>query len=298
MNQHFDCIVVGCGIAGITAAIYLKRANYSVAIFEANVVGGQANKTSRIENYPGYINIDGPSFVMNLYEQLKSLQIPIIYEKVINIEKNKNYKIITNKNAYISKGIVLATGRIPKKIGLENEEQLISHGISYCALCDGMFFKEKNVCVVGGGNSALEESLFLSDICNKVTILNRSDKLKATPILKEKVNNRNNIEIQYNTYVTELIEENNKLVKIKTNKNEISCEGLFIYIGSSPNIDFLQNLKIKNENNYIIVDNNMRTSEKFIYACGDAINKEVYQLITAASEGAQAAVSFGKDFEV
>ena len=298
MNQHFDCIIIGAGISGVTAAIYLKRSNYKVALIESNVFGGQANKTSRIENFPGFTYIDGPSFVMNLYDQVKNLEIPIIYEVVNNVEKNNNFNIITNKNTYESSGIIIATGRIPKMLGLKNEQQLIGKGISYCALCDGMFYKDKEVCVVGGGNSALEESLYLSDICKKVTILNRSDKLRATQILKEKVEERNNIEILYNNEVKEIIEEENKLSKIITTTGEIKCEGLFIYIGSTPNIEYLSNLDIKVDNNYIVVDENMKTTEKFVYACGDTIKKDVYQLVTAASEGAIAATSFGKDFKV
>jgi len=262
------------------------------------VFGGQANKTSRIENFPGFTCIDGPSFVMNLYDQVKKLEIPIIYDKVNKIEKNNNFNIITNKNVYEAKGIIIATGRTPKTLGLEKEQQLIGKGISYCALCDGMFYKDKEVCVIGGGNSALEESLYLSDICKKVTILNRSDNLRATSILKEKVAERSNIEILYNTEVKDIIAEDNKLSQVITNNGEIKCEGLFIYIGSTPNIDYLSNLDIKTDNNYIVVDENMKTTENYIYACGDTIKKDVYQLVTAASEGAIAAISFGKDFKV
>lgn len=295
MNQHFDCIIIGSGISGITAAIYLKRANYNVILIEENVFGGQINKTSRIENYPGYSFIDGPSFVMNLYNQIKELEIPIYYNKVIDVKNNDEYEVITDKDILYAKGLIIASGRTPLTLNIENEQKLIGRGISYCALCDGMFFKDKDVVVVGGGNSAFEESLYLSDICSSVTILNRSDKLKASKSLINQVKERKNITIKYNSSIAKINEKDNMLYSVEVNEEEIKCQGLFIYIGSTPNIKYLENLNLNQENNYLIVDNNMRTNLKNVYACGDVIKKEVYQIITAASDGAQAAVSFGKD---
>lgn len=295
MNQHFDCIIIGAGISGITAAIYLKRANYNVVLIEENVFGGQINKTSRIENYPGYSFIDGPSFVMNLYNQIKKLEIPIYYNKVIDVRNNNDYEIITDKDILHAKGLIIASGRTPLSLNIEKEQKLIGRGISYCALCDGMFFKGKDVVVVGGGNSAFEESLYLSDICSSVIILNRSDRLKASKILIDQVKKRQNITVRYNSSITKINEKDNMLYSVEVNGEEIKCQGLFIYIGSIPNIKYLENLNLNQENNYLIVDNNMRTNLKNVYACGDVIKKEVYQIITAASDGAKAAVSFGKD---
>lgn len=297
MKQHFDCIIVGAGISGLTAAIYLKRANLNILIIEKYVVGGQINKTSNIENYPGFEKIDGPSLVMNVYEQINKLNIEIKYEEVLEIEKENIFKIKTESNEYTSSGIIIATGRTPNSLNLDNEKELLGKGISYCALCDGNFFKDKDVCVIGSGNSAFEESLYLSEICKSVKIIIRNSIPRASEILINQVNTKKNIDVMYNSVIEEIIEENNKLNSIKVNGNNIKCDGLFIYIGSSPSLDFLKNMNINKEKNYLIVDKDMRTNIDKLYACGDTIDKNVYQIITAASEGAIAAVSFVKDFK-
>lgn len=298
MKQHFDCIIVGAGISGLTAAIYLKRANINVLLIEKEVVGGQINKTSNVENYPGFEQIDGPSLVMNIYDQVNKLQIPIKYDEVTNITKNKFFEIKTKKNEYTSTGVIVATGRKPNLLGLEGEEELVGKGISYCALCDGNFFKGKDICIVGGGNSAFEEGLYLAEICNKVIIINRSDTLRATEILIEKVKLKNNIEILYNSSISKVNSKDSLLDSVIVNGREIKCSGLFIYIGSTPSLDFARNLNLDITKNYINTDFNMRTKIKNFYACGDTIYKEVYQIVTAAADGATAAVSFIKDFEV
>lgn len=295
MKQIFDCVIIGAGISGMTAAIYLKRANKNVILIEKEIPGGLINKTSAVENYPGFTKIDGPSLVMNVYSQIQNLDIPIVFSEVIDIQ-NENNKTIYLKNGEIilSKTIIISTGRTPKKLNIPNEDRLIGHGISYCALCDGSFFKNKDVCIIGGGNSALEESLYLSNICNKVKVLNRSEKLRADDYLIEKVKAKNNIEILMNSTITK-INGQNYLESIEVNDQKILCDGLFIYIGLVPNINFLKNIDIKTENKYILVDEKMKTNIQGIYACGDAIKKDVYQIITAASEGAIAATSVEKE---
>lgn len=294
MKQTFDCVIVGSGIAGMTSAIYLKRANKNILLIEKEVPGGLMNKTSSIENYPGYTNIDGPSLVMNIYNQINKLQIPILFDEVVDIQHDEKNRIILKKSDPIfTKNIIISTGRYPRKLNIENEEQLIGHGISYCALCDGAFFKGEDVCVIGGGNSALEESLYLSNICHKVTIINRGDKLRADSIFQDKIKEKNNVEILYNSKITS-INGTTQLESITVNQQTIPCKGLFVYIGLDPNIEFLKNLNLKEENGYIIVDHNMQTNIEGIYACGDVIKKDVYQIITAASEGAIAATSVQK----
>lgn len=287
MNQHFDCVIVGGGIAGMTAAIYLKRANKNVVIVEKDILGGQINKTSRVENYPGFTFIEGIDLVNKIKEQIKNLNIPIINKEVVEIKQNE---IKLKDEILETDNIILATGRIPKKLGLENEDELIGRGISYCATCDGFFFKNKIVCIVGGGNSALEESLYLSNLCKKVIILNRSAKLRADDYLIDEVNKRRNIEIKYNTEIIK-INKDEVLKSVTTKNEEIKCDGLFIYIGLEPQIEYLKNSDIKTENGYVLVDSNMKTNIENIYACGDLIKKEAYQIITAASEGAKAAIS-------
>lgn len=302
MNKTYDCIVIGAGIAGMTAAIYLKRANVNVLLLESSVPGGQINRSARVENYPGFKEIDGPTLAMNIYDQVQNLEIEYLYGEVIDILESKNQKIVkTDKEEFLCKGVIIATGRVPKELGLENETALVGHGISWCAICDGPFFKGKDVCVVGGGNSALEESLYLSDLCKSVTILNRSEKLRADSILIEEIKEKENITILYNSVVNTINEKEGYLSSILVEQEnefkEIECDGLFIYIGSKPSTSFARNLGLKMQNDHIIVDQNMRTNIKGIYACGDVILKEVYQISTAVGEGATAAMSFKKDME-
>ena len=291
----YDAIVVGSGISGMSAAIYLKRANLDILIFESYIPGGQINNTSNVENYPGFTKVDGPTLVMNIHDQINAMNIPLKYEKVINVTKEVNFIVETDKEKYLAKNVVIATGRTPNKLGIE--DKFIGKGVSYCALCDGALYKDLEVVVVGGGNSAFEESLYLSKICKKVTILNRSENLRATKILQEEVFSKQNIEIIYNCTIDSINSENEKIASVNTNKGIINCSGIFIYIGLTPNLDYL-NIDVNKENNYIIVDNSMRTNIKGLYACGDVIKKDVYQIITAASEGAIAATSLIKDKEM
>ena len=299
MNQPFDCVVIGAGIAGCTAAIYLKRWNLNVLVLEKNMPGGTINKTSIIENYPGIKNIDGTTLALNLYDQIQSLNINYKYGNVIKIEKqNDEFQIETDLEKLKTKSIIIATGRKPKTLNLENEEKLIGHGISYCATCDGPLYKDKEVCIVGGGNSALEESIYLSNICKKVTIINRSSILKADNYLVEKVKEISNIDIMYNAKVQNLIEEKNKLKSITINKEQesqnIDCDGLFIFIGFEPDIPNIEGINL--DNGYIVVDTKMQTNIRNICACGDIIKKDLYQIITAAGEGAQAANTIKNNF--
>ena len=289
MNRY-DCVVIGAGVAGMTAAIYLKRSNLNVLLLEREMPGGQLNKTTEIENYPGFTKINGTDLALSIYNQIKENDITYKYGNVVEIVDNGDIKIVkTNRDTFEAKNIILATGRTPRKLGLENEEKLISHGISYCAICDGMFFKDKKVAVVGGGNSALTGALYLSNICSKVYIINRRDELRADTILQEKIKQKNNIKVLFNSKVTKLNEKDNVLDSIDVNEEKLDIDGLFIYIGFDPDIDYLKNLDIKNNNGYIVVDENMETSIKGIYACGDIIYKEVYQITTAIGEAAIAA---------
>ena len=292
MKETFDCIIIGAGVAGTTASIYLKRWNFNILLLEKNMPGGIISNTSIIENYPGIKKIDGSTFAMNLYEQIKELDINYKYGNASEItQKNNLFIVNTDLGNYQTKSIIIATGRTPRKLNLENEDKLIGNGISYCATCDGLLYKDKEVCVVGGGNSALEESLYLSKICKKITIINRNSKLRADEILIEKVKNTANIEVMYNSNIIKLKEKQNKLTNIIIKKEnetkELLCHGLFIYIGYEPIIPNVPNLKLND--NYIVVDEKMQTNIDNICACGDIIKKDLYQIITAAGEGATAA---------
>ena len=292
MKETFDCIIIGAGVAGTTSSIYLKRWNFNILLLEKNMPGGIISNTSIIENYPGIKKIDGSTFAMNLYEQIKELDINYKYGNASEItQKNSLFIVNTDLGNYQTKSIIIATGRTPRKLNLENEDKLIGNGISYCATCDGLLYKDKEVCVVGGGNSALEESLYLSKICKKITIINRSSKLRADEILIEKVKNTANIEVMYNSNIIKLKEKQNKLtniiIKNENETKELLCHGLFIYIGFEPIIPNVPNLKLND--NYIVVDEKMQTNIDNICACGDIIKKDLYQIITAAGEGATAA---------
>lgn len=297
MKLDFDCIIIGAGVAGMTSAIYLKRSGINVAIFEKNYIGGQINKTYKIKNYPGFMEIDGPSLAIAMSEQVKDLNVPILYEEVINITDTGEYKEIeTNKQKYISKAVIIASGKKERHLNIENEKELIGRGISWCATCDGNFFKGLDTAVVGGGNTAMEDSLYLSNICNKVYVINRSNTFRADSILLEQVENKENIEIIHDKVVKKLIKNEDKLQGVFLNDGtKLEISGLFLAIGSDPVIEFLENIEIELDKNYIVVDNKMKTNINGIYACGDIIKKDLYQIVTAAGEGAVAANSV-KDY--
>ena len=278
--EEYKTIILGAGISGISCAIYLKRAGIEPLIIENNVPGGQLNKIGTIENYPGYKNISGPELSMNLLEQTNNINIE--YNDITSIDFTN--KIINTKNKkYKYDYLVFATGRREKLLGIDNEEYYIGSGISLCATCDGALYKDKEVIVVGGGNSAASEAIYLSNLCKKVTLIHRRNNLRADNILKERINNKENIEILFNSIIKEYIIENNKITGVKlNNETKLSCDCIFIAIGSIPNSELFTG---KKENDYINVNNNLETSIKDVYACGDVIKKELYQLITASSEG-------------
>ena len=279
--MKYDLIIIGAGPAGVTAAIYAKRSGLNILLIEKNMVGGLLNNINSIENYPGIKNISGPDLAFNMFEQLKNLNIKIQKEEVLDIKLEDNLKkVITNKDIYCTKYIILATA-----------DKFLHKGISYCAICDGNLYKDQEVCVVGGGDSAFQESLYLANICSKVTILIRSDKARAKKELLNRVKEIKNIEILYNSSI-ESLDGKDKLESVQlTNGNNIKCSALFIYIGFLPSLAFLDNLDIAMENNYLIVDNNYETSIEGIYAVGDNIKQQIYQIVTAASAGAVAATN-------
>ncbi len=301
MKLDYDVIVVGSGPAGITSAIYLKRANINVCVMEKSAPGGQLNKSSTIENYPGFEKITGPELAYNFYEQILKLDIPFINEEVIKIEDKTSYKIVeTNKKTYTCKGIILALGRKPRSFDNKNVSLLEGKGVSYCSLCDGPLFKNQDVSIIGGGNSALEEALYLADICKSVTIINRRDVLRGDKMLVDKVLKKDNINILYNSEVVEFNKQDDFLESLTINTNgklnKLDVKACFIFIGYVPATDFLSNLDILDEKGYIKTDKNLKTDIPFIYACGDTINKQVYQIVTATGEGAVSAISFINDY--
>ncbi len=280
----------------MTAALYLKRYGQNILLLEKNIPGGQLNQCSTIENYPGISKIDGPDLALRLLNQLKELEVTPNYRTVMSIEKNKDIiKVQTEKEVYKTKTVILATGREPRRLSLENEKKLIGHGVSYCATCDGPLYKNKDVVVIGGGNSALEESLYLSNICKKVTIIHRSETFRGDKSLIDQVHNKKNINIILSNEVRKINETNECVSSVTLKDNQqIECQGVFIYIGLESNVDIFSNLNIDIQNKSILVDSSMKTNIEGIFASGDVIKKELYQIITAESEGAIAALSVKK----
>lgn len=300
MKLDFRCVVIGAGAAGMTAAIYLKRFNIDVAILEKGAPGGQMNQTGAIENYPGFDEIDGPNLSMNMFKQVQKFNIEYKYGNVLEIIDHGDYKTIkTDVEEIDCESIIIATGRVPRELGLKKEKELTGRGVSWCAICDGFFYKDEDISVIGGGNSALEEALHLSGIGKQVTIIHRRDTFRGDDVLVEKVKATPNINIIYNATVEELIEANDKLesINIKTPEGikKLETKGMFIFIGYEPDSSFLSKLNLNLDDDYIVVDNNMRTNINKIYACGDIIKKDVYQISTAVGEGTIAAISASKD---
>lgn len=276
----------------MTTAIYLKRGGINPLIIEESAPGGQLNRITAIENYPGYLKINGPELTEEIYKQVSALDIEYLFDKVIKVDLNKEEKEITTINNKLTcKYLVIATGRLSKKL-FKNDDDYAGKGISYCALCDGPLYKKKNVAVVGGGNSALEESLYLSEICNKVTLIHRNDSFRGDKTLVDQVLSKKNIDCVYNSNITEYNIGNGKLTSVLLdNGNKIEVSGLFISIGSVPSTDIFD---VTKEKGFIIVDDECMTNINNVYACGDVIKKNVYQLTTAASEGTIVAYSIIK----
>lgn len=294
-NVNYDVVIIGAGPAGMSAAIYLKRSGINPVILEKSAPGGTLNKTHKIENYPGYVDKDGTTLAFRMYSQIEELGIDLKVETVQNIEKEINgYKVITNNDEYHAKYLLIATGKIPRKLDIEDSENFEDKGISYCAICDGALYKGKDVAVIGGGNSAMEAASYMSDIANKVYIINRSNTLRADEKEKNIIKTKN-VEVIYNAKVTNIV-GNESIEKIKLDNNkELNVSAIFVCIGQDSNVSYYQNLNLKTDNQGIIVDNNMKTSDDNVYACGDAISKSLYQVVTATSEGAIAATSIIKN---
>lgn len=282
MEEH-KVVILGSGIAGMTAGIYLKRGGLDVLVVEDNIPGGVLNEIPSIENYPGYEEISGPDLAINIYNQLTKLGVKILNKKITSIDLNN--KIINNNIKY--EYLVIATGRKSRMLSLEHEKELLGKGISTCALCDGFFYKDKKVAVVGGGSSSLTEALYLSKICKEVIIIHRRDKLTSDKYLIDKINSTKNIKVLYNSNITKYNQNNNKLTSvIINNKDNLEVEGVFLAIGSTPNSEIFN---VNKENNYIIVDSNYMTNIDKVYAIGDVIKKDYYQLSTASSDAVVAA---------
>ena len=283
----YDVIIIGMGIGGITAGIYGKRAGLNVLMFEKSAPGGMLQKIDKIQYYPGFSEISGPDLALNLFNQVKKVGVPFKFEEVIDVEITEEYKkVITKNGTYEAKNIIVATGRTPKYLGLDNEKDYLGRGLSTCASCDGNFYKGEDVAVVGSGNSALQESLYLANIVNKVYLLHRGVNFKGDDALVERVRNTKNIEIVDGVNIKKINEVEGKIESVTLdNEKTINVKGVFIYIGYKPDTEMFKKLDITNINGDIIVSENFETEIDGLYAIGDCAKKGVYQLVTAASDG-------------
>lgn len=294
MNDY-KVIIIGCGVAGMTAAIYLKRAGVSCVILEKSMPGGQIVDNGNILNYPGFSSISGSDLALNILSQVNSLDIPVKYEEVLEIKVDNNKKkVITSKSEYVSDYIIIATGRNPKMLGVRGEKEFRARGISYCAVCDGSLYKDKEVVVIGASDSAFEGAIYLSKLASKVTILYRNS-FRAKSYLQDMVKIIDNINFVKGE--VDSFEKNDKMV-VKTKDNDLVCDGVFIYVGQVPNASFVSNLGILDDKGYILVDSNLMTSIDGIYAVGDSLNKLDYQIVIAMGEAAKCALEIVRRFEV
>ena len=293
-----DIIIIGAGPAGLTAGIYAKRSGKSVLIFEKSAPGGQIINSPNIENYPGFKNISGPEFATSLYNQAKDLGAEFIFDEVIKIESQDKKKIVCTKDKkYEAKRIIIATGCANKKLGLPNEDKLIGNGISYCATCDGAFYKEKSVAVIGGGNTATMDALFLANYCKKVYVLCRSH-LKSDESEQEKLKQKQNVEIINNTIVTKLIGDNKlESIEVKTGDkvSNLDVDAVFVAIGQEPQTKGFENILELDKFGYAKTNEECMTKEKGIFVAGDVREKHVRQLTTATADGTIASINASKE---
>ena len=284
----YDIIIIGMGISGITAGIYAKRSNKKVLLIDKGMPGGLLNNIDKVSNYPGVPEITGSDLAEILEKQVEHLDIPYVLEEVKSLELNEETKkVITENNTYEAKRVILAMGRKPKYLGLDNEKSLLGKGLSTCAVCDAFFYKNENIAIVGTGNSALQEALYLANIVGHIYIINRRDDFRGEEILVENIKKNPKIEIIYNANIESMNEENNKLSSITLdNGTTLNVKGVFIYVGYRPVTDFIPK-EILDENGYVKVNEKLETEINGVYAIGDIINKDTYQLVTAAADGAR-----------
>lgn len=295
---NYDLIIIGAGPAGLSAALYAARAGVKTLILDKGTAGGQISSTAVIENYPGYESLSGPRLIELMVNHAKKFGVELkeLVEVVsINIQSKNRIKIETKSAEFEAKAIIIATGRREKKLGVKGEEELKGRGVSYCAVCDAPFFRSKDVVVVGGGNSALEEANYLTKFANSVTIIHRRDKFRAEKAVQQKVEGNQKIKFMLDSVVEEIVGTNAveklKIKNLKTGEvSEIKADGIFIYVGMIPNTEVFKGKIALDEYGQIIVDDEKRTNVEGVFAAGDVTNSKVKQVVTAVADGAIAAV--------
>ena len=293
-EKRYDVIIIGAGIAGLTAAIYATRANKTVLILEEKTFGGQIITSFKIENWPGDLGISGMDLMKKIYHHANNLGAEIRYEKVVEARDLGEIKEIkTEEGAYTTKNIIIATGTADKELGLPREDEFVGRGISYCATCDGAFYKDKNVIVIGGGNSAIHNALYLSDIAKKVVVVHRRNEFRAEAALLEKLRAKKNVEFLMNSKPTKILGDGKleglEVEDLDGKKMELKAEGVFVAIGKKPATAAFVGLVKLDENGYVVAGEDCKTGTSGVFVAGDCRTKDVRQLITAAADGAVAA---------
>jgi len=289
----YDTIIIGAGPAGMTAALYAARSNLKVALLERGIPGGQMNNTADIENYPGYANISGPELAEKMFEPLENLGVEHLFGLVEKIEDRGDFKeIITEDERFETKTVIIASGANHRHLGVPGEEDYNSRGVSYCAVCDGAFFRDEDLLVVGGGDSAVEEAIFLTRFAKSVTIVHRRDELRAQKVLQDRAFANEKIRFVWDSVVESIHGDERKVTgvtfkNVKTGElSQAEFGGIFIYVGLDPVSEFAADLGITDEAGWILTDHQMKTSIAGIYAVGDVRQKDLRQITTAVGDGA------------
>lgn len=292
MAKQYDVVIIGAGPGGMTAALYASRANLSVAMIDRGIYGGQMNNTAAIENYPGFKSIMGPDLAQNMYDSSVNFGAEYVYGTVSSVEDHGDYKIVkTDEDELQAKVVIIATGSEYKKLGIPGEHEYGGKGVSYCAVCDGAFFKNKNVVVVGGGDSAIEEASYLAGIVDHVTVIHRRDQLRAQKVIQDRAFANDKIDFIWNSNVTEVLGDDNKVTGVKVINNQtneestVETSGVFIYVGLLPMTDAFKDLKITDKDGWIKTNDQMETAIPGVYAIGDVRQKDLRQIATAVGEG-------------
>lgn len=309
MAQQYDTIILGAGPGGMTAATYASRANMSVLMIDRGIYGGQMNNTAEIENYPGFPSILGPELAEKMYASSMQFGAEYAFGTVLHVEAQADgsWRVVTDMDEYSANTVIVATGAAYKKLDVPGEEAFAGRGVSYCAVCDGAFFRGQHVIVVGGGDSAVEEATYLAGLADHVTIVHRRDKLRAQQILQDRAFANEKISFVWNSEVEEILGDDKKVTGVRVRNNqtdetsEIDAAGVFIYVGLLPVSDPVQDLGITDANGWIMTNDRMETSQPGIFAIGDVREKELRQITTAVGDAAvagQNAFSYNENFKM
>ena len=296
MTHVYDVIIIGGGPAGYTAALYSARAGLDTAVIEKMSIGGQLTLTGEVENYPGFADgIDGYTLGANMQSGAEKFGAQTIFDEVTNVFLDEKIKRVVTQSAELyARSVIIASGASPRELGIDGESDFIGKGIHYCAHCDGRFYKNKTVAVIGGGNSAVSDALYLSRLAKKVYLVHRRDSLRATKIYHEPLKNAENVEILWNSRVSKLLHDERIVGAILENtatnaQSELLCDAIFVSIGRKPNTSLFNGVTALDENGYIIADESTKTSVEGVFAAGDVRTKTLRQIVTAVSDGATAA---------